>query len=666
MRDLPPLLHFADDSTNASLGEQRQAVVQSCSSMTQFARTLVRSPDDQSLGPQILDSVASLSDNIRRFVEMLHRPAAASTSHDGVYAQLQRLEAMLRTRQSAKPPVDQVKDVMAFQPAISKAYQTATQALHGITGTLASPNVEPGILGDFVEKVVLAACSVLDMCDQLFDKTPMRATIWTKVHSLTLAITPLCEPATKEGHSDAVTASLMSVRSIVPTLVDAIGELHGCTEVLFESPEELERATLQRQESFGHTAGSSSLSREAEEAGYVEVSAANRDAVIPRMNLAITVCSRSAFDTVDDKELNSGDIMDFEDIQTNATVSDIKALVALRCDIPESEQDVVIHHKVLPNRAKIKDCRIGEEDLLFLFDRREVGNMAEELGMAEIPLYDDSLSQAYTMGAVMRQASFRKTAPTIPKGEDLKRDEEHRIALMNLVKQGRMTVDEAVNQVKDSPSAAAKLLVQANRKILQESIDREDASNTYVQGFYANHDTKSKRPSKKRETVAEVDQDDMSIAGFTATSANRKFGLAGTTKTRPLFLKEGYLNKEGGSRKNWRTRWFVLTSLELSYFKSPADKTPVGVLVLENFADVDPVPTSVKQHCFAVSPKIKESRTYLIQASNEAEVSEWISAIRLALPGRRSHEERLLVLQECIDDLLLRGSETSGIFKCVT
>jgi len=77
---------------------------------------------------------------------------------------------------------------------------------------------------------------------------------------------------------------------------------------------------------------------------------------------------------------------------------------------------------------------------------------------------------------------------------------------MNLVKQGKMTIDEAVNQVKDSPSAAAvstaaiccfscsfpdcfhnflcqTLLVQANRKILQDAIEREQASMTAEDGM---------------------------------------------------------------------------------------------------------------------------------------------------------------------------------------
>ncbi|CAI8020429.1 Pleckstrin-2 [Geodia barretti] len=37
-------------------------------------------------------------------------------------------------------------------------------------------------------------------------------------------------------------------------------------------------------------------------------------------------------------------------------------------------------------------------------------------------------------------------------------------------------------------------------------------------------------------------------------------------------LKEGFLVKKGHVRHNWRTRWFVLTKKQLSYFRKRQDR----------------------------------------------------------------------------------------------
>ena len=40
--------------------------------------------------------------------------------------------------------------------------------------------------------------------------------------------------------------------------------------------------------------------------------------------------------------------------------------------------------------------------------------------------------------------------------------------------------------------------------------------------------------------------------------------------------KEGFLMKRGGSRKNWKKRWFVLKNGDISFFESNSDKEPKG------------------------------------------------------------------------------------------
>ena len=44
--------------------------------------------------------------------------------------------------------------------------------------------------------------------------------------------------------------------------------------------------------------------------------------------------------------------------------------------------------------------------------------------------------------------------------------------------------------------------------------------------------------------------------------------------------REGYLKKEGGSKKTWRTRWVVLKDSCIYYFKEKDDASPCGIVPL--------------------------------------------------------------------------------------
>jgi len=86
-------------------------------------------------------------------------------------------------------------------------------------------------------------------------------------------------------------------------------------------------------------------------------------------------------------------------------------------------------------------------------------------------------------------------------------------------------------------------------------------------------------------------------------------------------MKEGWLTKKGGNRRNWQTRWFVLKSPELSYYKNKKDAKPKGVILLGG-AKVKP--SNHKQYCFGVS---LHERTYLMVAKDEKEKEDWMHAI---------------------------------------
>jgi hypothetical protein len=95
--------------------------------------------------------------------------------------------------------------------------------------------------------------------------------------------------------------------------------------------------------------------------------------------------------------------------------------------------------------------------------------------------------------------------------------------------------------------------------------------------------------------------------------------------------KEGELKKQGHVVKNWKHRWFVIKKDTMYYFKSKKDtvRQPLGTIPLEdavlNVTDLKSKNTK-KEFLFEVSsPRIDKS--FLIQASSQQEMNDWIEAI---------------------------------------
>lgn len=59
--------------------------------------------------------------------------------------------------------------------------------------------------------------------------------------------------------------------------------------------------------------------------------------------------------------------------------------------------------------------------------------------------------------------------------------------------------------------------------------------------------------------------------------------------------KKGWLTKQGGRIKTWKRRWFILSETNLFYFRTPQDKEPCGIILLEN---VEVVRVKTKKNCF--------------------------------------------------------------------
>lgn len=118
--------------------------------------------------------------------------------------------------------------------------------------------------------------------------------------------------------------------------------------------------------------------------------------------------------------------------------------------------------------------------------------------------------------------------------------------------------------------------------------------------------------------------------------------------------KEGYLSKRGSLNQSYQRRWFVLKGNLLFYFERKRDKEPVGVIVLEHCS----VQASEhEKHALEISFDGSGTRTYILLADNDADMSAWIRAISHA-----SYEYLKSIveeLQERLDSLMSRKASAS-------
>ncbi|KAL8187813.1 UNVERIFIED_CONTAM: Ras GTPase-activating protein 2 [Gekko kuhli] len=124
----------------------------------------------------------------------------------------------------------------------------------------------------------------------------------------------------------------------------------------------------------------------------------------------------------------------------------------------------------------------------------------------------------------------------------------------------------------------------------------------------------------------------------------------------PVHLKEGEMYKRAQGRtrigkKNFKKRWFCLTSRELTYHKQQ-DKEPIYSVPVRNILAVEKLDESAfnKKNMFQV---IHVEKTLYVQANNCVEASEWIEALC------RLHQAVLIAPQEpqhCLNSQsVLRG-----------
>lgn len=109
-------------------------------------------------------------------------------------------------------------------------------------------------------------------------------------------------------------------------------------------------------------------------------------------------------------------------------------------------------------------------------------------------------------------------------------------------------------------------------------------------------------------------------------SSEEEFDSHGEPAYRLPAIKTGFGVKQGGMRKNWKRRYFVLTEQNILYFSSKKAKEPLGVIPRN---DIQEVKVSTKHptrdNLYEI---VTTKRTFYIQCDNPEEMASWIEVIK--------------------------------------
>lgn len=155
----------------------------------------------------------------------------------------------------------------------------------------------------------------------------------------------------------------------------------------------------------------------------------------------------------------------------------------------------------------------------------------------------------------------------------------------------------------------------------------------------------------------------------------------------------GWLRKQGGRYRNLRSRWFELKGDQLYYFRDNNEpKTPIAAIPLPGNEVIRHPPDSGEPGKFKfeiVSGKDKEGRpvssnheTFLLIASSQQEMDEWIQAINriiyapvgggmfgrslaetVKFEARRGGGYVPLIVSKCVDFIKANGLSEEGLFR---
>ena len=100
-------------------------------------------------------------------------------------------------------------------------------------------------------------------------------------------------------------------------------------------------------------------------------------------------------------------------------------------------------------------------------------------------------------------------------------------------------------------------------------------------------------------------------------------------------IKEGWIFKIGGVRKNWKKRFLVLNEHCLIYYTKENQSNEKGKINLNSILNVKKNPCSKSSESFSIETKGREFLMY--PENNEKEESEsWIEAIKKMMKGKKN------------------------------
>ncbi|CAI8015305.1 Probable serine/threonine-protein kinase DDB_G0272282 [Geodia barretti] len=144
--------------------------------------------------------------------------------------------------------------------------------------------------------------------------------------------------------------------------------------------------------------------------------------------------------------------------------------------------------------------------------------------------------------------------------------------------------------------------------------------------------TIEKVPTLKRSEVVESDVMSKEEEEEVATPP-QAMGDKSRIAPAPFIEKRGFLYKEGGQRKTWKLRYFVLQPGMFSYYKNATATKPLGEVKLKNLQIRYPSASARKQSFqFIIHTESawNKRNNYVIAAQTNSEMKQWLTAFKLA------------------------------------